>query len=87
MDLDTRQFAEDLQKTIIRKIEKQKVYSSFRDNIWGVDVADMLLISTFNKKFCFLLCINNIYSKYAWVVPLKDKTRITITNAVQKKFH
>ena len=87
MDLDTRQFAENLQTTIITKIEKLKVYSSFKNNIWGVDLADMLLISTFNKEFRFLLCTNNIYSKYAWVAPLKDKTRITITNAVQKKFH
>ena len=87
MDLDTRQFAEDLQKAILRKIEELKVYSSFKDNIWGVDLADMLLISTFNKEFRFLLCINNIYSKYAWVAPFKDKKHITITNAVQKKFH
>ena len=44
----------------------------------------MQLISKFNKEFRFLLCVIDIYSKYAWVIPLKDKKGITITNAFQK---
>ena len=44
----------------------------------------MPLISKFNKEFRFLLCVIDIYSKYAWVIPLKDKKGITITNAFQK---
>ena len=42
------------------------------------------MISKFNKEFRFLLCVIDIYSKYAWVIPLKDKKGITITNAFQK---
>ena len=44
----------------------------------------MQLISNFNKGFRFLLCVINIFSKYAWVVPLKDKKGISIVNAFQK---
>ena len=44
----------------------------------------MQLISTFNKGSCFLLCVIDIFSKYAWAIPLKHKTSITITNAFQK---
>ena len=44
----------------------------------------MQLISKFNKGFRFLLCVIDIFSKYAWVVSLKDKKGITITNAFQK---
>ena len=47
----------------------------------------MQLISKFNKGFRFLLCVIDIYSKYAWVIPLKDKKRITITNPFQKIIH
>ena len=49
------QLAEELHKPIIRKFKKRKVYSGFRDNIWGADLADMQLISKFNKGFRFLL--------------------------------
>ena len=44
----------------------------------------MQLISKFNKRFRFLLCVINICSKYTWVIPLKDIKGITITNAFQK---
>ena len=44
----------------------------------------MQLISKFTKGFRFLLCVIDIFSKYVWVVPLKDKKVITITNAFQK---
>ena len=62
------------------------MYSSFRDNIWGADLADMQLISKSNKGFRFLLCVIDIYSKYAWVIPLKDKKGISIVNGFQKIF-
>ena len=60
------------------------MYSSFKDNIWGVDLADMQqLLSKFNKGFRFLLCVIDSFSKYAWVFPLKDKKGISIVNAFQ----
>ena len=60
------------------------MYSSFRDNIWGVDLPDMQLLSKFNEGFRFLLCVIDIFSKYAWVVPLKDKKGISIVNAFKQ---
>ena len=60
------------------------MYSSFRDNIWGVDLADMLLLNKFNKGIRFLLCVIDIFSKYSWVIPLKDKKGISIVNALKK---
>ena len=65
-------------------MKKRKVYSGFKDNIWGANLADMQLISKFNKGFRFLLCVIDIFSKYAWVVPLKDKNGVNIVNAFQK---
>ena len=60
------------------------MYSSFEDTIWGADLAEMQLISKFNKGIVFLLYVNDIFSKYVWVVPLKDKKGITIVNTFQK---
>ena len=62
---------EALHKPIARKLEKQKVYSSFKNNISGADLADVWLISKFKKVFPFSLCATGIYSKYAWVTASK----------------
>ena len=70
-----KNLAEELHKSTIRKFKKRKVYSPFIDNIWGSDPTDMQLISTFNKGILFLLCVFDIFSKYTWVIPLKDKKR------------
>ena len=77
------QLAEELHKPIIQKFNKRTVYATFKDNIWAADLADMQLIIKFNKGFRFLLCVIDIYSKYAWVVPLKDKKGVSIVNAFQ----
>ena len=79
----SEQLAEELHKPIIRKFKKRKVYSTFKDNIWGVDLADMQLLNKYNKGIRFVLCVIDIFSKYAWVVPLKDKKGISIVKTFQ----
>ena len=61
------QLANELHKPIIKKLKKRKVYSSFRDNIWGVDLADMQSLSKYNKGIKYLLCVIDLFSKYAWL--------------------
>ena len=60
-----KELAEELRKPIIREYNKRKVQSSFIDNILGANLADMHLVSKFNDGFRFLLCVIDIYSKYA----------------------
>ena len=67
------QLANDLHKPIIRKFKKRKVYSYSRDNIWGVDLANMQSRNKYNKRIKYLLSAIDLFSKYAWVIPLKDK--------------
>ena len=78
------QLADELHKPIIKKFKKRKVYSSFRDNIWGVDLADMQSLSRYNKGIKYLLCAIDLFSKYAWVIPLKDKKGASIVNEFQR---
>ena len=78
------QIAEELRKPIIRNLKKTKVYSGFTDNIWGTELADMQLIDNFNRGFRFLLRAIDIFSRYAWVLLLKDKQGVSIVNAFQK---
>ena len=81
-----QQLGEELHKPIIKKFEKRKVHAAFKDNIWGADLADMQLLSRYNKGIRFLLCVTDIFSKYAWVVLLKDKKGISIFKAFQSIF-
>ena len=62
-NISNEELAKELHKPIIRKFEKGKVHSPCIDNIWGTDLADMHLISKFNKGCRFLLCVIDIYSK------------------------
>ena len=78
------QLANELHKPIIRKFKKRKVYSFFRDNIWGVDLADMQSLSKYNKEIKYLLCAIDLFSKCAWIIPIKDKKGVSIVNAFKK---
>ena len=55
--MSDQQLTVKLHKPIIRKFNQRKVHTPFIDNIWGADLADMQLISKFNKEFRFLLCV------------------------------
>ena len=80
----SEQLAKELHKPIIRNLKKRTVYSEFKDNISRADLADTQLISKFNKGFRFLLFVIEIFSKCAWVVPLKDKKGVSIVDVFQK---
>ena len=85
-NMSNKELAEELHKAIIGKLKKRKVHSTFTGNIWDADLADMKLISKFNKGFKFSSCVIDIFSKYVWVIHLEDKKGITITNAIQNIF-
>ena len=81
--LSQNQLTEELHKPIIRKFKKRKVHSTFKDNIWGADLADMQLISRSNKGIRSVLCVTDIFSKFAWVVPLRAKKGVSIVASFQ----
>ena len=49
----------------IYNFKRRKVYSSFKGNTWGVDLADVSLISKFNEGIKYLLCVIDLFSRYA----------------------
>ena len=69
---------------LLKNFKKRKVYSFFRDNIWGVDLADMQSLSKYNKGIKYLLCAIDLFSKYAWLVPVKDKKGTSVVNGFKK---
>ena len=78
-NMSNQQLEDEFHKPIIRKLKRRRrVYSSFKDNILGADLANIQLMSQYNKGIKILLCAIDIFSKYAWVVSLKDKKGVTI---------
>ena len=75
------QLAEELYNPVIKKLQKRKVYARFKDNIWAADLAEMESLSTKNKRVKYLLCVIDVFTKYAWVKSLKDKKSKTVINA------
>ena len=78
--MSNKELAEEIHKP---NITKQKIHPSFIGKIWGAHLADMQLINKSNEGICFLLCVIAIFSKYAGVIPLKDKKSTTITDTFQ----
>ena len=82
--LNNEILAEELHKPIIKNFKRRKVYSSFKDVIWDVDLANVELISKYNKGIRYLLCVIDLFNRYAWVIPLKNKKRESIFEGFKK---
>ena len=78
--------AEELHKPVKRKFRKRRVLVSGIDKIWAADLADMQALSKENEGYKFLLLVIDTFSKYGWIVPLKDKKGETIVKALKEIF-
>ena len=61
--MENKQLADELHKPTIRNFKRREVYSSFKGNIWSVDLADMHLTSSYNKEIKYLLCVIDVFKK------------------------
>ena len=68
-----KQLAEEFHKPVIKTFKRRKVYATFKDNIWAAGLAIVESLTSKNKNVKYLLCIIDVFTKYAWVEPLKDK--------------
>ena len=78
--------AEELHKPIKRRFKKHKVLFSGIDKIWAADLADMTALNKDNQGVNFLLLVIDIFSKYGWIIPLKNKKGETVANALKDIF-
>ena len=78
--------AEELHKPVRRKFQRRRVLVSGIDKIWAADLADMKAFSKFNQGFNFLLLVIDIFSKYGWIIPLKNKEGKTVAPALKTIF-
>ena len=79
-----KHLAKKLHKQVIKKFKRRKVYARFNPNIWEADLAEMESLSSKNKSVKYLLCVIDVFSKYAWVKPLQGKNGKIVLNAFIK---
>jgi len=82
----TNQLANELHKLINRKFQRRQVQVNNIDDIWAADLIDMQLYSKMNNGNKYLLAVIDVFSKYSWLIPLKDKTGKSVANALQSIF-
>jgi len=75
-----------LHKPVVKKFRKRKGYVKGIDEIWAADLVDMQSFSKFNNGVKYLLMVIDIFSKYGWMVPLKQKTGAAIAAAFESIF-
>ena len=74
--------AQELHKPVIEKFKTIKVHGKFKDNIWAADVVKMSSLVSKNWGIKYLLCVIDVFTKYPWVKPLKDKKPKTVLNGL-----
>ena len=75
------QLADEQHKSVIKNFKRRNVYARFKDNIWAADLDEMESLSSKNKNAKYLLCVIDVFTKYACVKPLKYKKSKTVLNA------
>ena len=79
-----KELAEELHKLVVKKFKRKKVYARFKDNIWAADLLKMKYLSSKNQNVKYLLFVIDVFSKYAWVKPLKGNKGKTVPNVFIK---
>ena len=77
---------DELHKPIKRNFTRRRNIVNHINEIWAADLVEMQQLSKWNKSYRYLLMVIDIFSKYGWVVPLKDKKGETVTKAFQSIF-
>ena len=82
----TDELAEELHKPVRKKFQKRRVWVSGIDDTWAADLADMSSLAKENDGYKYLLVVIDIFSKYGWLIPLKNKSGLNVANAFKNIF-
>ena len=80
-------FAQETHKQALKKFPRRKVFVRGIDNIWGIDLSDMNMFMKYNDDYRYILCVIDVFSKFAWSIPLKNKSALTVLNAMKSIVH
>jgi len=85
--MESKTFAQEVHKKVVRQFPKRKVITSGVDDIWAIDLLDVQNLKKMNSNYGFLLCVIDLFSKYAWVIPIKTKSEKNVLDAFKTIQH
>ena len=86
MGVKKKTLAEELHKPVKRKFKRRTVLVNGINKIWAADLVDMQTFTKFNRGVKYLLAVIDVFSKYGWLIPLKDKTGKSVASALKTIF-
>ena len=84
--MNIESLADEVHKPIRKVKQYRKVISNYKNNIWAVDLVDMQEFSDINKNYKYILTVMDLYTRYAWAIPLKTKTGLEVSKAFKQIF-
>jgi len=84
--MDLEQLSKELHKPALKRYNTRKVYSKYVFEILGCDLVDLSFWASQNKDYKFLLTVVDVLSKFAWAIPLKNKSADEVTKAFEELF-
>ena len=75
------QITEEIFSPVIKKFQRIQIQTHYKDECWSIDLIDRSSLSKYNKNFKFIFTISDNHTKYAWAIPLKDKSGKSTTTA------
>ena len=81
--MSKKEFAQEIHHRVRRKFPKRKITVFRKDEIWAIDLAQMNAFEKYNNGYKYILCVVDIFSKYAYCVPLKNKTSESVLSALK----
>ena len=80
MEKQQQQLAKEVFSPQITKFKRQRIIPLYKDETWSADLIDKSSLSKYNNNYKFILTVIDIFTKYAWAIPLKNKSGLSITN-------
>ena len=81
-----KEIAKEIFSPVIKKFQRIQIQTHYKDECWSIDLIDKSSLAKYNKNYKFIFTIIDNHTKYAWAIPLKDKSGKTTTNGLKNLF-
>ena len=79
-----QKIAKEIFSPVVKKFDRIQIQTHYKDECWSIDLIDRSSLAKYNKNYKFIFTIIDNHTKFAWAIPLKDKSGKSTTTAFKK---